>query len=125
MTVLVDSDVLVEVSRGRNAEIITRWTELSNSDSVILYSPVSAAELWAGARPGESEYLTRLFRTLTCVPLGAEAGQQAGAYLKQFGKSHGVELGDALIAAASALYRAQLWTRNRKHYPMKEVVFFS
>ena len=35
-----------------------------------------------------------------------------------------MEVGDALIAAAAQLNRAALWTRNRKHYPMKELVFF-
>jgi predicted nucleic acid-binding protein len=29
-----------------------------------------------------------------------------------------------LIAAAAVLNRADLWTRNRKHYPMKELMFF-
>jgi predicted nucleic acid-binding protein len=31
---------------------------------------------------------------------------------------------DALIAAGAVGNGAQLWTRNRKHYPMKEVAFF-
>jgi hypothetical protein len=35
-----------------------------------------------------------------------------------------VELGDALIAAGAVLNNAALWTRNRKHYPMKELAFF-
>ena len=34
-----------------------------------------------------------------------------------------MELGDALIASAALLNRASLWTRNRKHYPMKELMF--
>jgi hypothetical protein len=34
-----------------------------------------------------------------------------------------VELADALIAAGAVANGAGLWTRNRKHYPMKEVVF--
>jgi predicted nucleic acid-binding protein len=44
--------------------------------------------------------------------------------MKRYRKSHAVELGDALIAAASVLNRASLWTRNMKHYPMKELTFF-
>jgi predicted nucleic acid-binding protein len=35
-----------------------------------------------------------------------------------------VELGDALIAAGAVLSGATLWTRNRKHYPIKELAFF-
>ena len=46
------------------------------------------------------------------------------AYLRQYGKSHGVEIADALIAASAVANRATLWTRNRKHYPMKELSFF-
>jgi predicted nucleic acid-binding protein len=123
-TVLVDSDILIEVSRGRNAEIVSRWIELSNSDAAILYSPVSAAELWAGARPTEYDALDTLFGALNCAPIDEEAGRRAGVYLRTFRRSHAVEVADALIAAGAVVNNAGLWTRNRKHYPMKEVSFF-
>ncbi|MGA3095042.1 MAG: type II toxin-antitoxin system VapC family toxin [Bryobacteraceae bacterium] len=124
MSVLVDSDILIEASRGRDAELISRWIELSGSDVAILYSPVSVAELWAGARPAEYDALDNLFRALTCVPIDSETGRRAGDYLGRYRKSHGVELGDALIAACAVVNGAMLWTRNRKHYPMKELTFF-
>ena len=124
MTVLVDSDILIEVSRGRDADIVAKWIDLSNSDAAVLYSPVSVAELWAGARPNEFDALKNLFRALTCTPIDEEAGRQAGDYLRQYRRSHGVEVADALIAASAVGNGATLWTRNRKHYPMKEVSFF-
>jgi predicted nucleic acid-binding protein len=124
MTVLIDSDILIEVSRGRNADVVSKWMDLSNADAAVLYSPVSVAELWAGARPNEYEALNNLFRALTCVPIDEEAGHQAGVYLRQYRRSHGIEIADALIAASAAANGAELWTRNRKHYPMKEVSFF-
>ena len=124
MTVLVDSDILIEVSRGKDRHILSRWTELSQSDNLILYSPVSVAELWAGARPREYEMLARLFRALVCAPIDNETGRRAGDYLRQYRKSHGVELGDALVASGAVLNAAELWTRNRKHYPMKGLSFY-
>ncbi len=124
MTVLVDSDILIEVSRGRDQDILSRWMELSHSRNDILYSPVSAAELWAGARPREHQALTNLFAALRCAPVDAATGQQAGDYLRHYRQSHSVELGDALIAATAVLNHAQLWTRNRKHYPMKELSLY-
>ncbi len=124
MTVLIDSDILIEVSRGRDSSIVGKWTDLSKSDAVLLYSSVSVAELWAGARANEHTFLDNLFRALTCVSVDSEVGRQAGGYLRQYRRSHGVELGDALIAASAITNNARLWTRNHKHYPIKELSFF-
>jgi predicted nucleic acid-binding protein len=124
VTVLVDSDILIEVSRERNRDILSRWAQLAELGSAILCSPVSSAELWAGAFPREHEATAKLFRTLVCVPVDVETGRQAGDYLRYYGKSHGLQMSDALIAAAAVLNHAELWTRNRKHYPMKELSFY-
>jgi predicted nucleic acid-binding protein len=123
VTVLVDSDILIEVSSGKDQEIVSRWRALSQSEDTILYSPVTAAELWAGVRPREHAELTDLLRSLGCASMDHETGCRAGDYLRQYRKSHGVELGDAMIAAAAVQNEALLWTRNRKHYPMKELSF--
>jgi predicted nucleic acid-binding protein len=124
MIVLVDSDILIEVTRGRDAATLEKWAELAGSDDVVLCSPVSVAELWHGARPREQQALGDLFRALVCVPADAETGRQAGEYLRVYHKSHAVELGDALIVAAAVQNQAILWTRNRKHYPMRGVRFY-
>lgn len=124
MTTLVDSDILIEVSRAKDLEILQKWEKLSDSENAVLCSPVSVAELWHGARPREHEVLTNLFLALICVPIDASVGRKAGEFLRAYRKSHHVELGDALIAASAVLNGAALWTRNRKHYPMKEIVFF-
>ena len=124
MTVLTDSDILIEVSRGRDKAIVSQWLELGQSDAVILFSTVTAAELWAGARPSEYAALDALFEALLCVPVDAIVGRRAGEYLRRYRKSHAVELGDALIAASAVERGARLWTRNRKHYPMPDLVFY-
>ena len=46
---------------------------------------------------------------------------RAGIYLRQFHRSHGLDIGDALIAATAAVHGCALWTRNHKHYPMKDI----
>ena len=90
----------------------------------MLYSPIGVAELCAGARPKEYEAVRRLFLALTRAPIDAAVGHQAGTYLRQYRRSHSVEIADALIAASAVANRAALWTRNREHYPMKEIAFF-
>src|SRR5690348_12127578 len=71
MTVLVDSDILIEVSRGHDSAIVAKWMELSESDALILFSLVTAAELWAGARRSEYPKLEAFFDALVCVPADA------------------------------------------------------
>lgn len=122
--VLVDSDILIEVNRARNSEILTRWADLGESQNAILCSPVSIAELWRGALRHEEDLLTRLFATLVCIPITAEIGRKAGDFLRAYSKSHDLKIADALIAASAVLQGAALWTRNRKHYPMKDISFF-
>ena len=77
-----------------------------------------------GLRPGEQITLTKFFAALRCATFDAEIGRKAGDYLRQFRNSHGVELADALIAATASVSGTALWTRNRKHYPMKDLSFF-
>ena len=122
--VLVDSDILIEVSRARDRSILTRWDELSQGDALALCSPVTVAELWHGVRAPEESALVDLLGAMVCVPIDAETGERAGEYLRQYAKSHHLVLSDALIAAAAVIHNLQLWTRNRRHYPMKAIVFY-
>jgi predicted nucleic acid-binding protein len=123
-SVLIDSDILIEVSRASDSGILTKWDALSRGSTVLFCSPVTVAELWHGARQQEDRILQALFAAVQSIPIDAEIGQRAGMLLRQYAKSHGVELGDALIAATACLHDLQLWTRNRRHYPMKDLSFF-
>ena len=90
---------------------------------MILFSAVSAAELWAGARPSEHEAMEALFNALVSSrPTPPWPSRRR--YLRRYRKSHAVELGYALIAASAVATGARLWTRNRKHYPMPELAFY-
>lgn len=123
-SVLVDSDILIEVSRARDKIVLDRWENLSLSHVPLFCSPVTVAELWHGALPPEHVTLNALFAAIHCIPIDATIGIRAGEYLRQFAKSHHVELGDALIAASASIHKLDLWTRNRRHYPMKDVSFY-
>ncbi len=123
-SVLIDSDILIEVSRARDDAILSRWDQLSRGEAALLCSPVTVAELWHGARPQEYPILNALFVAVHCIPIDLQIGKRAGDYLRQYAKSHPVELGDALIAATVSIHKLELWTRNRRHYPMKDIDFF-
>jgi predicted nucleic acid-binding protein len=124
MTVFIDSDILIEISRARDQQVLKIWSELADSATTLCYSPVSEAEVWAGALPREYAVTTALLQRLECVPITRETGRKAGEYMAQYRKSHGVELPDALIAASAFETSAAIWIRNRKHYPMRDIAFY-
>jgi predicted nucleic acid-binding protein len=124
VSVLIDSDIVIEVLRGRDQAILSQWSLLADSHSPILISPITFADVGAGAFESERPMIARFFAPLTCVAIDQKIGQLAGEYLRQFGKSHNLKIADALIAASAAQNKAALWTRNRRHYPMGEMSFY-
>ena len=125
MNVLLDSDVVIEIINGRDQAIREQWEILANSTDVVLFTPVTAAEVWGGAHPRERQATSLFFSLITCIPLDYEIGSLAGELLLQFRKSHSLKIADALIAASAIRMKAALWTRNRKHYPMPQLALFN
>ena len=114
-SVLLDTDVLVDFLRGYNKAVAFVNT---NSARIIL-SSIVVAELYAGVK-GDAEQaaledFVSLFRV---VSVSAEIAKAGGLYKRDYGRSHGVGLADAILAATAEAEDADLKTLNRKHYPM-------
>jgi predicted nucleic acid-binding protein len=125
VSVLIDSDIIIEVLRGRHQSILSQWSFLADSRSPILISPITIAEIGSGAFPHELQTISRLFAPLSTVAIDEKIGKLAGEYMRQFRKSHNLLIPDALIAASAVQNQAELWTRNRKHYPMTDLSFYA
>ena len=114
-SILPDTDVLVDFFRGHvNAVVFIN----DHSDRIIL-SAIVVAELFAGVKgsteQGTIEEFVSLFRV---VPVNAEIAKAGGLCKSKFGKSHGVGLADAILAATVEAENAELKTLNTRHYPM-------
>jgi predicted nucleic acid-binding protein len=117
---LLDTDILIDFLRGRGeARALLRRYEAAAEPPVI--SVVSVTELWAGMRQGEESATGALLSALRKIPLSEEIALAAGNMLRTYRRSHGTELGDALIASTAVEIGAPLITRNIKHYPMPTV----
>jgi len=120
--VIIDSDVIIEILRG-NPKTTAWLRKLRASGSTILYSPVSRAEIRAGARTKERAAISALFESLSVLPIDASTGDLAGDQLSRFARSHSVQLGDALIAATALEHSEDLATFNAKHFPgLRDIV---
>jgi predicted nucleic acid-binding protein len=122
--ILLDSDVIIAWLRGYQP-VAGAVVDLLEGGHNLLWTPVSIAEIFAGARKSEIANLETLFQILETMPISETIGKKAGHYLQKYSKSHGLELDDALIAASASMANLPLWTINKKHYPMPEVRLFS
>jgi predicted nucleic acid-binding protein len=121
--VILDSDVVIECLRGRR-RVVEAAVALGRAGVRTFCTAISWAEVYAGVRSGEEAATRAFFDARGEVVLDAKVGRQAGESLVRYAKSHGVEIADALIAAAASVAGLRLWTLNRRHYPMKDLRFY-
>jgi predicted nucleic acid-binding protein len=82
-------------------------------------SAVTVAELSAGVLDGPERQSLDVFLTaFHIVPVDQAIAVQGGLFRRDYGKSHGVGLADAIIAASAVALQARLVTLNQRHFPM-------
>jgi predicted nucleic acid-binding protein len=117
MAFLIDSNVLIDVSRG-NAGAIKYVDRLTEPWAL---SQVTAMELIVGARDkGDIATIDGFLSLYPVVPLSDSIGTRAYQLLKTYAKSHGLHVFDSLVAATAMEKMLTLVTLNRKHYQMIE-----
>ena len=93
---LIDTDVLIDYLRDQ-PESVEYLEKLSLPLSV---SAVTVAELYAGVRDGRERLaLDQFVRSFRIVAIDEEISVRAGILRRDYGKSHGTGLADAIIAA--------------------------
>ena len=112
---LLDTDVLIDFLRGQPQAVQL----LEDADCEFYVSAVSVAELYVGVRDGrEREVLDQLVSLLQTIEISTEIAQQAGLWRREYSKSHGTGIIDALIAACADASQVPLATLNVKHFLM-------
>ena len=113
--IVIDTDVLVDFLRGYSKAV----TFINRHSARIVLSSIVVAELYAGVKGNREEAalddFISLFRVLPATSKIARAG---GLYKRDYRRSHGIGLGDAILAATAEAENAELKTLNVKHYPM-------
>ena len=112
---LLDTDVLVDFFRGHSKAV----TFVNANSPQIILSSIVVAELYAGVKGvAEQAALDDFISLFRVVPVSVEIAKTGGLYKRDYGKSHGIGLADAIVAATAGAENAQLKTLNTKHYPM-------
>lgn len=112
---LLDTDILIDYLRDRPQAV----AYIDNLNDALCISVITAAELYAGVREGaERAKLDTFILAFAIIPVDAEIAVRGGLLRRDFGKSHGTGLANALIAATVQVHQLRLVGLNRKHFPM-------
>ena len=112
--ILVDTDVIVDFLRGYAKAI----SYVENHSAEIVLSSIVVAELYAGVRDDERAKLDDFLALFPILPITSEIAKAGGLFKRDYHKSYGIGLADALMAATAVTENAELKTLNTKHYPM-------
>jgi len=115
MAYLLDSDILIDISRGKLAAIYY----VDTLPDPWMISQVSAMELLVGARDKvEVAYLDAFLSAYPIVHSSDAIGRTAYRLLTDYSKSHGLHVFDSVVAATAIEEGLTLVTRNERHFGM-------
>jgi len=113
--ILLDTDVLVDFFRGSRKAVAFVNLHFER----IILSSIVVAELFAGVKGDTEQAVLENFVSLfRIVTVSTEIAKAGGLYKRDYGKSHGVGIADAILAATAEAEDAELKTLNIRHYPM-------
>lgn len=113
--VLVDTDILVDASRGEAVAIEYLATE--EAQGAVSISAVTRMELLIGCRDkSELRATERFLNRFATLPLTEAISLRAVKLGANFHLSHSMRIPDALIAATALTATLPLATKNQKHF---------
>lgn len=112
--ILCDTNVLIEAFKG-NEKIIRKIEHLGIGNIGI--SSVTVMELYYGAlNKRELNKIKKEINALTIVHFSNAISESALSLIETYGKSHGLQIPDAIIAATALSLDAKLLTLNIKDF---------
>ena len=113
--IIVDSDILIDFSRGD--ETAASWIETAERESTLLISSMTEMELVIGSRdkPHLRETLKFLSR-FQIVSINEQISVQASELVERYCLSHRLMIPDAIIAATALVLDERLISRNQRDY---------
>lgn len=113
--ILVDSDILIDVSRGiLNAVQILQELEQNH---ILAISVIAQLELMVGCRnKNEFNHLKRFLERFKVIHLSEAVSSKAVRLFEEYRLSHGVLIADMLIASTAIIYDIPLISKNQKDY---------
>ncbi len=122
MRAYVDSDVLIWHLRG-SRKALGFLRSLRDSEEYELWTgAMQRAEVVFFMKSEEAEGTLLLLAQFQTAPVGEHIIDAAGALYRRWHPSHGLDINDAILAATALHTGGHVFTLNKKHYPMRDLL---
>jgi predicted nucleic acid-binding protein len=112
---IVDTDILIDVSR--EISIAINRLQLEANNSTLAISTITQMELIVGCRnKTELQNLKKFLRRYLIIKVNELITDKAIELLSQYRLSHGLLIPDGLIAATAIVANAPLLSKNQRDY---------
>lgn len=113
--ILVDSNILIQFSRGDHET--ANWLRMSGRSNVLVISVITELELLVGSRDKRHQKEIRTFLSrFPVVDVTPEISRLASKLIEEYYLSHNLQVADSLIAATALDCGSALATINRKDF---------
>lgn len=111
--ILVDTNVLIEILKGKQKTI----THMENLEEAPALSSVSLMELYYGAfNKTEIKQIDKFTSLFELIPISKAVSFKATELVRNYSKSHNLDIPDSLIAATALVNHCKLLTYNVKDF---------
>lgn len=122
MRAYIDSDILIWHLRGEK-KAAGFLKKLHNSKEYELWvGAIQRAEIVFFMKPNEEETTELFLSQFQTAPVDRKIIDTAGRFYRKWHPSHGVDINDTLLASTATETGGHIFTLNKKHYPMTEVI---
>ena len=122
MRAYIDSDILIWHLRGE-PKAAAFFRRLSGEPATELWTgALQRAEIVFFMRPDEEAGTLSFLSRFKTESVTREIVDAASTFYRLWHPSHGIDINDAILAATAAATGGKIYTQNRKHYPMPDVV---
>jgi predicted nucleic acid-binding protein len=116
-TYLLDTNVLIQVLRGRDAHSLESLVEQGH---LLASCAVTVAEIYAGMNPKEETPTRAFVESLEYLPITLHIAEQAGLLKRDYARrGRTLSIADAMIAAVALANNCTLITGNARDFPMR------
>ncbi|MDZ7806228.1 MAG: type II toxin-antitoxin system VapC family toxin [Gracilimonas sp.] len=110
---IVDSNILIDFLKGK-----PEASEFISQFDPIITSVVVVSELYSGiiSKKELRELTAFIEQSVKQIPISEEIAKEAGLLRMRYGKSHGLRLPDAFIAATAIANNIPVASLDKKHF---------